>query len=79
LWWRAQIRDVSIAGLGLIFSRPATAGARLTIDLHDVGLGLRVARVAHCRRIEGAWFVGCTLTRALTTAEIQALRALDTK
>jgi hypothetical protein len=74
LWWRAEVRDVSATGLGLTFTRPTTTGARLTIDLHDAGLPRRaVARVVHCRRAGGAWWVGCTLSRPLTPDEVQAL------
>jgi hypothetical protein len=80
LWWRGQIRDVSMTGLGLIISRPSKTGARLTIDLQEAGLARRaVARVAHCSRAGSAWLIGCTLSRPLTAEEVQILADSETK
>lgn len=74
LWWKAEIRDISATGLGLILSRPAATGARLTLDLREVGLGRWVvARVARCCPIAGGWFAGCSVTRAFTPDEVRRL------
>jgi HEAT repeats/PilZ domain len=75
LWWKAEIRDVSPAGLGLILTRPAATGTRLTIDLREAGLARNaVARVARCCPIAGGWFAGCSLGRPFSSEEVDCLR-----
>lgn len=75
LWWRAEIRDVSPTGLGLILSRPAATGTRLTVDLREAGLARNaVARVARCCPIAGGWFAGCSVSRPFTPEEVDWLR-----
>jgi hypothetical protein len=75
LWWKAEIRDVSPTGLGLILTRPAATGTRLTIDLREAGLARNaVARVARCCPIAGGWFAGCSLGRPFSTEEVECLR-----
>ena len=76
LWWKAEIRDVSPMGLGLILTRPAATGTRLTIDLREAGLARNaVARVARCCPVAGGWFAGCSLSRAFSPEEVDWLRA----
>jgi hypothetical protein len=75
LWWRAEIRDVSPMGLGLILTRPAATGTRLTVDLREAGLPRNaVARVARCCPMAGGWFAGCSLSRPFTAEEVKWLR-----
>lgn len=76
LWWKAEIRDVSPTGLGLILTRPAATGTRLTIDLREAGLARNaVARVARCHPVAGGWFAGCSLGRPFSPEEVECLRA----
>jgi hypothetical protein len=77
MWWHGAIRDVSRTGVGLVLSRPASPGSALTVDLHEAHAVLTrkaVARVAHCRKINGGWFVGCTLLRPLAAEEYRLLK-----
>lgn len=75
LWWRAEIRDVSPMGLGLILTRPAATGTRLTVDLREAGLARNaVARVARCCPMAGGWFAGCSLSRPFSPEEVAWLR-----
>ena len=77
MWWKGEIRDVSWTGMGLVLGRPAISGTPITIDLHESHPALTrkaVARVAHCRKIIGGWFVGCTLLRPLAAEEFRLLK-----
>jgi hypothetical protein len=75
--WLANVRDISVGGVGFVIDRRFEKGTALVIELADQAsassriLLARVARVnAHGL---GTWFVGCTFTNKLTDDELQAL------
>jgi hypothetical protein len=77
MWWKGEIRDVSRTGFGLVVSQPATPTSTMAVDLHEAHAGLTrkaLARVVHCREINGGWFIGCTLLRPLSAEELRLLK-----
>jgi hypothetical protein len=69
LW--ARIRDISVAGIGLIISRGLEPGTALTIELNDQQLS---ASVIHARPdAAGTWLVGCQFDTKLTDAQLRSL------
>ena len=80
LWWQGEIRDVSTTGVGLLLSRRAVAGSWLTVDLGDAHEKLTrqaVAHVAHCRKSDDGWLVGCRFLCALSAEELHLLQSAD--
>src|SRR5262249_40016246 len=76
--FKALVRDVSPQGLGLLLDRPLEPGTMLAIQLRGCrqrGLScVLTARVRHCTELaEGAWVVGCSLSRRLSQAQFAAL------
>jgi hypothetical protein len=71
----AIVRDVSAAGVGLLFSRPLRPGARLSLQLGGHVMARAVAaRVVHCTPQGGEWWlIGCRLARPLTDEELDSL------
>jgi hypothetical protein len=77
MWWKGEIRDVSRTGFGLVISQPATPTSTMAVDLHEAHPGLTrkaLARVVHCREINGGWFIGCSLLRPLSSEELRLLK-----
>lgn len=68
----ATIRDLSTAGVGLVFERPLQPGTFLTVgatDEHRLPV-----RVVFSRKMEsGEWLVGCSLLQPLTPEELGEL------
>lgn len=80
LWWHARICDVSEGGIGMLATRKAKAGTRLTIDLEEADAGVprrAVARVAHCRPTNSGWHLGCRLIGPLLADDLRRLREDD--
>lgn len=77
LWWNARIVDVSVGGIALVLTRPASAGDRLAVDLREAHQGVErnaVARVVHAREVRGSWQVGCAWLGPLAEDELALLR-----
>jgi hypothetical protein len=79
----AFLRDISIQGVGLIFTRPLEPGTLLAIELrkHMTGMSdILTAGVRHATPLEdGFWALGCQLSRPLTPEEGLALLHEDTE
>jgi len=71
------IRDVSIQGIGLIFSRSLEPGTLLALQLRKQKTGMSdvlTAEVRHATPLDdGFWALGCKLSRPLTHEECLAL------
>jgi len=73
----AELRDVSLSGLGLVTNQAFPVGERLILDLprripgFPYGLSVRVARVVSLD--SGHWFIGCEFTKPITRRALQAL------
>ena len=77
LWYRAEIFDVSQGGIGILCTRKASPGARLTIDLQEAHAGVHrqaVARVTHCQQTRKGWHLGCAFVGALVPDDLRQLR-----
>jgi len=77
LCWPAQVRDISVDGVGLVLARGFQQGTVLEFELHNDRRGrwaqalVRVVRSA--ARDEGGWLVGCVFARKLAPEELNAL------
>jgi hypothetical protein len=75
--FHAFLRDFSIQGLGLIFTRPLESGTLLALQLRKRQTGmsdLLTAEVRHATALDdGFWALGCQLSRPLTQEECLAL------
>lgn len=76
-WWRSQIQDISISGIGLLLSKRFRPGTPLAVELPDPeGKSARklLTRVVHAYpQAEGGWLLGCALIDKLSHDEIEAL------
>jgi len=76
-WRKAQVANLSVAGIGLLLDRRPERGELLSVELPAKdGEGSRklLARVATVKtHAAGTWFVGCTLLRKLDDVELLAL------
>ena len=76
-WCLAQVRDISVAGIGLVLSRRFEPGAILTIDLPRTSprfSPMLLARVVHTTELaEGGWMVGCEFANHLSQDDLRAL------
>jgi c-di-GMP-binding flagellar brake protein YcgR len=75
----ARVRNISLGGVNLIGNRPFQPGELLSVELpaHDGDLSSNVlACVVHCAE-EGTdeWSLGCTFSRELTDADLEAFGA----
>jgi hypothetical protein len=71
------LRDFSIQGFGLVFTRPLETGTILAIQLRKRLAGVSdilTAEVRHATPLgDGFWVLGCQLSRPLTEEECLAL------
>jgi hypothetical protein len=73
---RALLNDVSLGGIGLIFSRRLEVGSVVLVRVEESkGMaGLRQARVRHTtRREDGTWLIGCQFTHLLGEDDLRQL------
>ncbi len=71
--YRAEVRDVTITGIGLLTERSLAIGAMVYIERGPlVGLTTALsAIVCHATlRDDGRWLLGCRLFRYLTTDDM---------
>jgi hypothetical protein len=69
LW--ARVRNISVAGIGLVTSRALDPGTVLTIEVKDKELS---ACVVHSTRdAAGTWLVGCRFDTKLSDAQLREL------
>ena len=77
--WAAEIRDISVAGAGLVLARRFEPGTPLFIDLASRGdgtpctLSVRVARLASLPM--GGWLLGCQFDTPLSEEDLKSLLA----
>jgi hypothetical protein len=80
LVWAATIRNISVAGVGLVLPRRFEKGMGLAIEVpgQDGGDGeTLLARVIHVRRQpDGGWFLGCQFISQLSEQELERLLEL---
>ncbi len=78
LTWPAKIRDISLAGIGLILERRFERGAALAIELPDPANDAPhtvFARVVHTTAWSGgSWLLGCKFLNPLGDETLEALR-----
>jgi hypothetical protein len=71
--WPATVRNVSLAGIGLLLCCPLSPGTLVHVDLPGLGCRL-LACVAHSTPVaENAWSVGCSFLRDLSDEEMRSL------
>jgi len=72
-----QVRDLSVAGVGLLCRTPVAPATFLFVELQSMvdGTARRLrARVIHVtRQRNGLWLLGCALTHELTPQELHGL------
>jgi hypothetical protein len=77
LWWPAEVRDISVGGLGLVLLVHFEPGTILAIELEGPAAPvprLLLARVVHARpQPGGGWFIGCELADRLRDDELLRL------
>jgi hypothetical protein len=77
LKWPAQIRDVSLSGVGLVLRRRFEPGAGLAIELpgpDGSGTFTVFARIIHVTaQAGGYWLLGCVFVSALSEETLKAL------
>jgi hypothetical protein len=78
--WAAQVRDISLGGLGLLLQHRFRPGTPLLVELKNAaGEVLRTVpvRVAHAtpflRGNNPCWLLGCQFVHPLTDAELKSL------
>jgi hypothetical protein len=81
--YRANVRDISIMGLGIICDRYLQPGAVLAIQLqrrHAGVSGILSASVAYSAPLpDGRWRCGCRLSRSLTDDELYSLLIVNSR
>jgi PilZ domain len=77
---RVQIRDVSVAGIGLVIGKPLDVGARLALDWNfgspDCWKSLQ-ARVIHVTPDGEQFLVGCAFDAPLDESDLNGLLVWD--
>src|SRR5262249_59436846 len=61
---RAELRDVSAFGVGLVTSNPVPTRGLLLVRFRGIARAL-LARVAHTTPVPGGWLVGCAFVTDL--------------
>lgn len=72
----AKLRDVSMAGLGVVLTRPAEVGARLALTLTNAEKGFAkvvIVRVTHVTPVPGGYLIGGDFDTPLAYQELTAL------
>jgi PilZ domain len=81
--YRANVRDISLMGLGIICDRHLQPGAILAIQLqrrHAGVSGILSGTVVYCSPLQdGLWRCGCRLSRGLTDDELYSLLLVNTR
>lgn len=71
LWWRAEVREVSLEGIGLVSSRRYEPATYICMELLDRRVP---CRVAHARQgPTGGWVIGCAFLNELTKEDLEHL------
>jgi len=71
LWWRAEVREVSLEGIGLISSKRYEPATYICMELLDRRVP---CRVAHARpHPNGGWVIGCAFLNDLTKDDLDAI------
>jgi hypothetical protein len=73
---RGVVRDVSRRGISLFLARGLPVGARLALYARGWRTGgswMQTGRVVYATCNDGAWRIGCELSRPLSDAELAAL------
>ena len=74
LWWRGEVWDLSIAGVGLILSREFEAGCNVEIELPLPTMRTLVVQVEYTtKQVDGSWFIGGTFLDRLDDATVKAI------
>jgi hypothetical protein len=74
LWWRGEIWDVSIAGVGLILTRSFETGSNLEIEVPLANVRTLAVHVEYVtQQVDGSWFLGCTFLDRLDDATVKAI------
>lgn len=74
--WPLPIRDISSAGLGILFERRLDPGDVVAVELLNRGLNfwhLKLLRIVHVTPYGGLWLVGSSFLNELTDEELEAL------
>ena len=75
--WRVRVRDISLAGLGLIAPAKVECNSNLVVNLQVGGNGYSrplIVQVVRCEALsEGGWLLGCKFTRRLSDADLRSL------
>ena len=73
----ADVRDISIKGIGLVATRRLEAGTALTMKRRGSGHGPSSPLTAEVRQVtempDGTWLLGCGFARLLTAEDISGL------
>ena len=73
----AEVRDVSIQGIGLLAPQPFVQGTPLVIEAGPKGNGLATKLIATVRHFalmpDGRWLLGCMFSRPLTSDDFDVL------
>lgn len=71
----AWVQDLSVAGVGLVVSRPLPAGTQVHIQLRaDAHVFQLLGRVVHAtEQPSGDWLIGCELVNRLTNEDLDFL------
>jgi PilZ domain len=73
----AQVRDVSIQGIGLLVDQPIETGTPLVVGAGPSGKPMRTElkmQVCHAtRQTDGKWLLGCQFARYLTADDFLVL------
>jgi hypothetical protein len=81
--YRANVRDISVLGLGIVCDRHLQPGAVIAIQLqrrHAGVSGILSASVAHSTPLsDGTWLCGCRLSRCLSDDELYSLLILNSR
>jgi hypothetical protein len=73
--WGATVKDITLAGLGMVVCYPFKPGTVVAVDLrHGSGTCTLVARVVYANdQSDGTWLVGCALLKPLSPDELTKL------
>jgi hypothetical protein len=72
LWWRAEVREVSLEGLGLISSRKYDPATYVCLELLDRRVPCRIAHIRPNPSGPG-WLIGCAFLNELTKDDIDRM------
>jgi hypothetical protein len=74
LWYRGEIWDMSVAGVGLILTRAFEAGCNLEMEMPLPSIGALVVHVEYItKQVDGSWFLGCTFLDRIEESTVQSI------